>query len=172
MRTAFEILRLMYLPSRSVGQMVRSRPDIVAWLKCLICLICLFVCWFVCLFFVPLEKFSLLWRPHHERWRRLKLWPILGTHVNWAVTSRVLSRDTQTVTQAIRLQLSSPRTRETHTCWWALSRRTVTRSVAAWVQPSQLSEWKATAQTDCAMAVTRMFDRLRASSKLFLHLNT
>ena len=29
----------------------------------------IFDCLFVCLFFVPLENFSLIWRHHHCRWR-------------------------------------------------------------------------------------------------------
>ena len=71
-------------------------------------LLCVFVCLFVWGFLVPLENFSLIWRPLPVK--GCKFWPMLGTHGHWAV--RVLSRATPTVTQGIRLLRSSTRTRD------------------------------------------------------------
>ena len=55
----------------------------------------------------------------HSEWSPLpvkgyKMWPILDTRRHWAV--RVFWRATPSVTRAIPLKWSSPRTRDTHTC--------------------------------------------------------
>ena len=78
------------------------------------CYIDLFVFLFVCLgFFVPLEKFFTHMEISPWPVKGCKSWHMLGTHGHWAV--RVLWRATFTVPQGIRLKLSWPRIRDTHT---------------------------------------------------------
>jgi hypothetical protein len=48
-------------------------------------------------FYVPLKKFSLIWRRHHCRWRAAQFRPMLGTQGLWA--GRDLYRATPAVTQ-------------------------------------------------------------------------
>ena len=63
------------------------------------------ICLFICLgFCVPLENFSLIWRRHHYWWRTANF----------------------DLCMVMRLQWSSPRTRDTHTYCWAFSSGSVT----------------------------------------------
>ena len=82
---------------------------------------------FVCLF-VPSREFFTHMETSLLPVKGCKFWPLLGTHGLWAV--RVFKRATTTATRA---QWSSPRTRDTHTCWRAFGSGAVTTFFTTYV---------------------------------------
>ena len=69
-------------------------------------------------FYVPLENFSLIWRPHHYSWRVAKfdLYLTLIAIEQWGFFN----------VQHLLLKLSYPRTRDIHTCCQTFSNGAVT----------------------------------------------
>ena len=87
------------------------------------CFLWVFVCFSVLGVFVPLEKFSLLWRRHHYRWRaaHFNMCSDLMAIEQWGSLACHTYSDTD-----IHLYWSSSKTRDTHTLSRAFSCGAVT----------------------------------------------